>query len=102
MPNRAEHYRDMADECRQLATFSISSKLKSRFSEMADRYSALAEAEESATPTYDNSGNFHGSDLTDSVSRTLRSIRSKDPRAVATRIPSARRPGVILFSIIMT
>jgi len=51
MPNRAEHYRDMADECRQLATFSVSSELRSRFSEMADRYGALAEAEEPVTRT---------------------------------------------------
>lgn len=97
MSNRAEYYRDMADECRQLATFSVSSKLKSRFSEMADRYGALAEAEEPITPTSTIS-NFHGSDLTDSVSRTLRSVRPKDPRAVATRIPSARRLGSLTLT----
>jgi len=59
MPNRAEHYRDMADECRQLATFSVSSKLKSRFSEMADRYGTLAEAEEQATTNQRQLRNFH-------------------------------------------
>jgi hypothetical protein len=51
---RAEHYRDMADECRQLATFSVSSKLKSRFLQMAEQYGTLAEAEEQRIP-YDHS-----------------------------------------------
>jgi hypothetical protein len=50
---RAEHYRDMADECRQLATFSVSSKLKSRFLQMADQYGTLAEAEEQSIPYHD-------------------------------------------------
>jgi hypothetical protein len=60
---RAEHYRDMADECRQLATFSVSTKLKNRFSQMADQYGTLAEAEEWRIP-YD--------DRRDSISGTLR------------------------------
>jgi hypothetical protein len=46
LSHQAEHYRDMADECRQLSTFSVSNKLKCRFSQMADRYGKLAESEE--------------------------------------------------------
>jgi hypothetical protein len=68
--SRAEHYRDMADECRQLATFSVSSKLKSRFSQMADRYGTLAEAEEQGVP-YD--------DRRVGISRTLRIMTVEGP-----------------------
>jgi hypothetical protein len=69
---RAEHYRDMADECRQLATFSVSSKLKSRFSQMADQYGTLAEAEEQRI-SYD--------DRRDGISRTLRIMTVEGPTA---------------------
>jgi len=44
--NRAEHYRDLADECRRLAATSLSSQLRNHFSQMADQYGMLAEAEE--------------------------------------------------------
>jgi hypothetical protein len=47
--NRAEHYRDLADECRRLAATSLSSQLRNRFSQMADQYGMLAEAEELGT-----------------------------------------------------
>ena len=50
--NRAEHYLDLADECRRLATFSLSSQLRNRFSQMADQYGMLAEAEELRTLAY--------------------------------------------------
>ena len=50
--NRAEHYRDLADECRRLATTSLSSQLRNRFSQMADQYGMLAEAEELGTLAY--------------------------------------------------
>jgi hypothetical protein len=72
--HRAEHYRDMADECRQLATFSVSSKLKSRFSRMADRYGTLAEAEEQDVP-------YDGSNITVGPSTVImRSAREKPSR----------------------
>jgi hypothetical protein len=58
LSHRAEHYRDMADECRQLATFSVSSKLKSHFSQMAYRYGKLAEAEEQCVPYHDRRDDF--------------------------------------------
>ncbi len=50
--NRAEHYRDLADECRRLAATSLSSQLRNRFSQMADQYGMLAEAEELGTLAY--------------------------------------------------
>ncbi len=50
--NRAEHYRDLAEECRRLATTSLSSQLRNRFSQMADQYGMLAEAEELGTLAY--------------------------------------------------
>jgi hypothetical protein len=33
--NRAEHYRDLAEECRRLATFSFSGRMRRRYSQMA-------------------------------------------------------------------
>ena len=53
--NRAEHYRDLADECHRLATCSLSSQLS--FSQMADQYGMLAEAEELGTLSYDDRPN---------------------------------------------
>ena len=44
--NRAEHYRDLAAECRRLAGFSFSSQMRSRYSHMASQYGLQAEAEE--------------------------------------------------------
>src|SRR5216684_6154811 len=44
--NRAERYRDLAEECRRLAATSLSSQMRSRFSRMAESYSALAEADD--------------------------------------------------------
>ena len=41
--NRAESYRDLAEECRRLAANSLSSQMRNRFSKMADDYSTLAE-----------------------------------------------------------
>jgi hypothetical protein len=41
--NRAAHYRDLAEECRRLATITFSTQMRNRYSEMADQYSLLAE-----------------------------------------------------------
>jgi hypothetical protein len=41
--NRAESYRDLAEECRRLAASSLSPQMRNRFSLMADDYSTLAE-----------------------------------------------------------
>jgi len=41
--NRAERYRDLAEECRRLAATSLSAQMRSRFSRMAEYYSTLAE-----------------------------------------------------------
>jgi chromosome segregation ATPase len=44
--NRAERYRDLAEECRHLAATTFSTQMRSRYSRMAEIYTALAEAEE--------------------------------------------------------
>ena len=46
--NRAEHYRDLAEECRRLATTTRSSQMKSRYLLMARDYVLLADVEEQA------------------------------------------------------
>jgi hypothetical protein len=43
--NRAEHYRDLADECRRLATSSLSSRMRKRYLLMARDYVLLADIE---------------------------------------------------------
>ena len=43
---QAEHYHDLAEECRRLAAFSFSNQMQNHYLQMADHYSALAEAEE--------------------------------------------------------
>jgi hypothetical protein len=50
--NRAEHYRDLAEECRWLAATSFSTQMRNRYSQMAERYRLLAEAEERGTLAY--------------------------------------------------
>jgi hypothetical protein len=52
--NRAEHYRDLAEECLRLAATSLSSQMRRRYSQMADQYAILAEAEEPGTLAYDD------------------------------------------------
>jgi hypothetical protein len=42
---RAEHYRDLAEECHRLAASTFSTQMRSRYSRMAENYCALAEAE---------------------------------------------------------
>jgi hypothetical protein len=42
---RAEHYRDLAEECRRLALTSFSTQMRNRYCRMAENYSTLAEAE---------------------------------------------------------
>jgi hypothetical protein len=44
--NRTEYYRDLAEECRRLATTSLSSQMKNRYSLMAKDYILLADVEE--------------------------------------------------------
>ena len=46
--NRAEHYRDLAEECRRLATGTLSSQMKKRYLVMARDYILLADVEEQA------------------------------------------------------
>jgi hypothetical protein len=43
--NRAERYRDLADECRRLAATTFSAQMRNRYRRMAEYYCALAEAE---------------------------------------------------------
>jgi hypothetical protein len=47
--NRVEHFRDLAEECRRLAATSFSAQMRKRYSQMADEYDLLAEAEELGT-----------------------------------------------------
>jgi hypothetical protein len=44
--NRAERYRDLAEECRRLAATTFSTQMRSRYSRMAEIYTTLAGAEE--------------------------------------------------------
>jgi|GraSoi_2013_40cm_1033754.scaffolds.fasta_scaffold33786_3 hypothetical protein len=46
--NRAEHYRDLAEECRRLATSTLSRQMKKRYLLMAKDYILLADVEEQA------------------------------------------------------
>jgi hypothetical protein len=46
--NRAEHYRGLAEECRRLATGTLSSQMKKRYLLMARDYILLADVEEQA------------------------------------------------------
>jgi hypothetical protein len=41
--NRAERYRELAEECRRLAANSLSAQMRTRYSRMAEDYSKLAE-----------------------------------------------------------
>ncbi len=49
---RAERYRDLAEQCRRLATFRFSTQMRNRYSQMADESGLLAEAEELGTLAY--------------------------------------------------
>jgi hypothetical protein len=46
--NRAKHYRDLAEECRLLATGTLSSRMRKRYLVMARDYVLLADVEEQA------------------------------------------------------
>lgn len=46
--NRTERYRDLAEECRRLATTTLSSQMKNRYSLMAKDYILLADVEDQA------------------------------------------------------
>lgn len=50
--NRAEHYRDLAQECRRLAVTSSSARMSNRYWRMAENYRMLAEVEERGVPAY--------------------------------------------------
>jgi len=41
--NRAERYRELAEECRRLAATSLSAQMRTRYSRMADDYNKMAE-----------------------------------------------------------
>jgi len=41
--NRAERYRELAEECRRLAANSLSAQMRARYSRMAEDYSNRAE-----------------------------------------------------------
>jgi len=43
--NRTEHYRDLAEECRRLATSTLSSRMRKRYLLMARDYILLADIE---------------------------------------------------------
>ena len=46
---RVEHYRDLAEECRRVATFSFSSQMRNRYSHVADQYGMLAVVDDPST-----------------------------------------------------
>jgi hypothetical protein len=46
--NRAERYRDLAQECRHLAATTLSSQMKDRYLLMANDYIWLADVEDQA------------------------------------------------------
>jgi hypothetical protein len=46
--NRAERYRDLAEDCRRLATATLSIRMKKRYLVMARDYILLADVEEQA------------------------------------------------------
>jgi hypothetical protein len=46
--NRAQNYRDLAEECRRLASGTLSSQMKKRYLVMARDYILLADVEEQA------------------------------------------------------
>jgi hypothetical protein len=43
---RAEHCRDLAEECRRLAANTLSSQMRNRYSLMAESYNTLAKTKE--------------------------------------------------------
>ena len=48
LSNRAEYYRDLAEDCRRLAAGTLSSRMKKRYLVMARDYALLADVEEQA------------------------------------------------------
>jgi hypothetical protein len=51
---RAQHYRYLTKECWRLATVETSTEIRKHYLEMADAYSALADAEELGIPGHEN------------------------------------------------
>ena len=47
--NRAERYRDLAEQCRRPATFRFSTQMRDPYSQMAGQYGLLADGEELGT-----------------------------------------------------
>jgi hypothetical protein len=47
--NRAERYRDLAEEYRRLAAIGSATDIRNRYLRMAEHYGMLAEAEELST-----------------------------------------------------
>jgi hypothetical protein len=53
---RAQRYRHLAKECWRLTTVDASTEIRKRYLEMAEHYSALADAEELSTLQHENNG----------------------------------------------
>jgi hypothetical protein len=51
---RAQHYRYLAKECWRLASVDVSTQTRKRYLEMAEHYTALADAEELSLSGYDD------------------------------------------------
>jgi len=49
---QAQRYRYLAKECWRLATLDVSTETRKHYREMAEHYSALADAEELSTPLH--------------------------------------------------
>ena len=50
--NRAERLRDLAEECRHIATLCSSTEMRSHYLRLEEHYNVLAEAEELSTLAY--------------------------------------------------
>jgi|GEM_PF-2114057 hypothetical protein len=70
----AECCGDLA-ECRRVAALCTSSEMRSHYLLLSEHYSTLAEAEELAALA--GISHFDSSDLTDGVSRALRTVRPR-------------------------
>lgn len=51
---RAQRYRYLTKECWRLATVDVSTEARKHYLQMAEQYTALADAEELTTPGHEN------------------------------------------------
>jgi hypothetical protein len=70
--NRAERYRELAEECRGLAAATLSTQLRSRYLRMAESYNTLAEVEATVHPGLRRLAASKGRISTAPASRTAR------------------------------